>query len=350
MQPQVWAAIIAAAASLLVALASLLSSWRTQKRSMDSQKKLEELKDHLAERASTRNAWLEYEFEARKRLYEECAPLTFQLSEQSERALGGIYGLARTAAAGDLDPGKSWLSRGYYSNSTYYRLIAPLSVGRLFRRRLTHLDLSIDPNIQWQYTLVRVLMDSFTDDFEMAGQTGEVNIERRDWIEYRPHAAEAPERRLREPQKHWQQGIPRGILEDAVTALIVDEERIMDFIEFQAKRDDGKSDVYRAFNRIGYLFSEFHPQTRPVLWRVLVAQAGLYEAVLRAPRHGGLDEKTLGDVLRVDLTRLDWRTRSNSGSQDRVDQDEVDQAIRVGLAYAEQRTRSNFTGGVGSTS
>ena len=176
MQPQVWAAIIAAAASLLVALASLLSSWRTQKRSRDSQIELEELKDQLAERASIRDAWLEYEFEARKRLYEECAPLTFQLSEQSERALGRIYGLARTAAAGDLDPEKSWLSRDYYSNSTYYRLIAPLSVGLLLRRRLTHLDLSIEPNVQWQYTLVRVLMDSFTDDFELAGKTGSSDL------------------------------------------------------------------------------------------------------------------------------------------------------------------------------
>jgi hypothetical protein len=337
MQPQIWAAIVAATASLLVALVSLVTSRRTQHRAQDNQKELEELKDQLASRASTRNAWLAYEFEARKRLYEECAPLAFQLSEHSERALGRIYGLARTAADGDLDPGKSWLGRGYYANSTYYRLLAPLSIGRLFRRRLTHLDLSIDPNMRWQYALIKVLMDSFTDDFELAGKVGEVELERRDWIGYRPHAPEAADRRVAEPATYWQQGIPRGILEDAITALIVDDERIMDFLEFQARRDDGQSDVHRAFSRIGYLFSGFHPRERPVLWRVLVAQAGLYEAVLRAPRHGGVDETILGDVRRVDVTRLDWRPRPTPESQP-----DVDQAVRVGLAYAEQRTRAYF--------
>jgi hypothetical protein len=337
MEPQVWAAIIAAASSLLVAAASLVGSRRAEKRSLDSQAKLEELKDQLAEKATARNAWVAYEFEARKRLYEECAPLAFQLTEQSERALGRIYGLARTAAAGDLDTGKSWLSRRYYASSTYYRLIAPLSVGRLFRRRLTHLDLSIDANVLWQYTLVRVLMDSFTDDFELAGQAGEVALERGDWIEYLPHAANAVELRSRDPQRYWQQGVPRGILDDAVTSLILDEDRIMDFLEFQTAREDASSDVRRAFDRIAYLFSDFHPHTRPVLWRILVAQAGLYEAILRAPRHGGLDEGTLRDVRRVDTARLDWRAPSAP-----ADRGEVDQAIRVGLAYAEQRTRHYF--------
>lgn len=337
MEPQVWTALIAAISSLVVAGVSMVSSSRAQKRSSDSAAQLEELKDQIAEKATSRNAWVAYEFEARKRLYEECAPLIFQLSEQSERALGRIYGLARTAAAGDLDPGKSWLSRGYYSNSTYYRLIAPLSVGRLLRRRLTHLDLSIDANVLWQYTLVRALMDSFTDDFELAGQDGEVAVERDDWIEYRPHAAGAAELRSRDPRTYWQQGVPRGILDDAVTSLIVDEGRIMDYLEFQAALKDGSSTVCRAFDRIGYLFSGFHPRTRPVLWRILVAQAGLYEAVLRAPRHGGLAEETLRDVRRVDADRLDWRAPS-----DPADRGQVDQAIRVGLAYAEQRSQQYF--------
>lgn len=337
MEPQVWAAFIAAASSLLVAGASMVGSRRAQERSLESEAKLEELKDQLAERATSRNAWVAYEFDARKRLYEECAPLVFQLAEQSERALGRIYGLARTAAAGNLDPGKSWLSLDYYSSSTYYRLIAPLSVGRLFRRRLTHLDLSIDTNLLWQYTLVRVLMDSFTDDFELAGQAGEVAVERDDWIEYLPQAANAAELRYRNPQKYWQQGVPRGVLDDAVTSLIVDEDRIMEYLEFQAALKDGSSDVRKAFDRIRYLFSDFHPRTRPVLWRILVAQAGLYEAILRAPRHGGLGEETLRDVRRVDTLRLDWRAPSGADARD-----EVDQAIRVGLAYAGQRTTHYF--------
>lgn len=336
MDPEVAAALVVAISSVLVAVVSLTGSVRAQRRSALSAAELETLKDRLAEKATSRDAWVAYEFEARKRLYEECAPLLFQLSEQGERALGRIYGLARTAAAGDLEPGTSWLSRGYYSSSTYYRLIAPLSVGRLLRRRLTHLDLSIDANVLWQYTLVRVLMDSFTDDFELAGR-GELPVRPEDRIEYLPHAAGASELRARDPRRYWQQGVPRGILDDAVTSL-VDDDRVLDYLEFQAALADASSTVRRAFDRIGYLFSEFHPRTRPVLWRILVAQAGLYEALLRAPRHGGLPEDTLQDVTRVDAARLDWRTPS----ADAADRSDVEQAIRVGLAYAQQRAEHYF--------
>ncbi len=337
MDPEVTAALLVAISSVLVAVVSLAGSLRAQRRSADSAAELETLKDQLAARATSRDAWVAYEFEARKRLYEECAPLLFQLSEHSERALGRIYGLARTAAAGNLDPGASWLSRGYYSSSTYYRLIAPLSVGRLLRRRLTHLDLSIDADVLWQYTVVRVLMDSFTDDFELAGR-GEPAVPLEDRLEYQPHAEGASELRARDPRRYWQQGVPRGILDDAVTSLVVDDDRILDYLEFQAALADGSSTVRRAFDRIGYLFRDFHPRTRPVLWRILVAQAGLYEAILRAPRHGGPDGETLRDVTRVDTARLDWRAPSS----DPADRGEVDQAIRVGLAYAQQRAEHYF--------
>ena len=70
--------------------------------------------------------------------------MLFELSELAGRALGRIVGLARTAADGDLDEARSWLNREYYRRSTYYRLLAPLAIRQLLRRKLTHLDLIVD--------------------------------------------------------------------------------------------------------------------------------------------------------------------------------------------------------------
>ena len=345
MDPEVAVALVAAGASLVVAAVGTVSAALAQRTSRRSSEELEQVKAQLAERSAERNAWREYEFEARKRLYAECAPLIFQLSELGERALGRILGLARTAAAGDLDDERSWLKRDYYRESTYYRLIAPLSLGRLLRRRLTQLDLSIDPYVRWQYTVVRVLMDSFTDDFDLAGLSADVELDHDDRLTYLPHAPDAGERRLDDPAIYWQQGVPRGILDDAINALLVKgddgSERVIEFHEYQALRrargDD--ADVCRAFDRVAYLFDQFHPRTRPVLWRILVAQACLYRTLARAHRTEDHDESSVGVVLGIERAKLEWRP---SESIDHTRQ--VDDALRVGLTYAEQRTRHYWVG------
>lgn len=333
MDPKIWAAIITAGVSLIVAAAGFLVTRMNQK-------DLEHLKADLSERTAARNAKLEYEFEARKRLYQDCGPLLFQLSEFAERALGRITGLARTAADGDLDPGRSWLDRGYYSLSTYYRLIAPLSVGKLLRKQLTHLDLSLDPAIHWQYTLVRRLADSFTDDFDLAGSKyGSVTINESDWIEYEPHNDDSEKLKLQNSATYWQQGIPRGILDNAVSALIIRDadgtERVMDFREFEHEREH-EAPVRESFERIAYLFDKFHPRTRPVLWRVLIAQAHLYRAVLVARLSDTLDPELWSHPWELDKPPdFDWRSQHE---QDSIPEDTISTAVKIGMDYAHQTT------------
>ena len=131
---QVVAAFVTSSTSLVVAFFSFFTA-------RSNQRDVERLRADLADRNAQRHARLEYEFEARKRLYQECGPPLFELSELAERALGRIVGLARTAANGNLgDDGRSWLGRGYYRRSTYYRLLAPLAMGKLLSAKLTHLD------------------------------------------------------------------------------------------------------------------------------------------------------------------------------------------------------------------
>ena len=241
-----------------------------------NQVNLEKLRSFLADEKAERDALRDYKYEARKRLYEEIEPLLFQLNEACENALHRIYSIARTARAGDLGE-DGWLSReGYYALSTMYKLILPVTIIKLIQRKLTLVDLSVDPGINAQYLLAKGLYLSFTDDFDFAGLKPSLPYDpnRKDWLEKRPS----------HPEKYWRQGVPLGRLDNAADALVKDEERgqWISFGEFQAAYKAKTPEVHEKFDSIASIILHFHPQTRPVLWRLLIAQAHIYEALLRS--------------------------------------------------------------------
>lgn len=94
--------VIAAATSLIVALVGMVAGVRSQRRASETAGQLEELRTTLAEERAERDARRDYEYEARKHLYQVCGPLIFQLTERSEDALYRIYSLARTSREGHL--------------------------------------------------------------------------------------------------------------------------------------------------------------------------------------------------------------------------------------------------------
>jgi len=292
-------ALISALASLLVALVTYFST-------RANQREIEKLKAGLHEKQAERDALRDYEYEARKRLYHECAPLIFQLLEQAEGVINRVGNLARTASQGNLEPGRTWLSKNYYRLSTYYRFLAPLATLRLLQSRLTTVDLSLDPNLYCQYLLARQIYYSFGDDFDLAHSSTPP-------LEYDPHSALAESKRMISPAVYWQQGVPIGILDNAIHSLFIKEQedtwRVMSFAEFERGWNDNGSSVQRAFDRISYLFADFHPRLRPVLWRMLIAQTSLYRTLLRIrsgqqfnPAFAALAEFTQSDRL-----RFDWR-------------------------------------------
>src|SRR4051812_22844570 len=109
-QPPVLAAIVTGSIALLLALWNFFSGRK-------SQTEIEILKNELAQRKSENDARREYEFEARKRLYQEYEPLLFQLMEAADNAIHRIQSLARTARHGNLND-TGWLSQfNYYTKS-----------------------------------------------------------------------------------------------------------------------------------------------------------------------------------------------------------------------------------------
>jgi hypothetical protein len=345
--PAVLAAIIAAIASIFAAIVSVgIAIWNTHKtrelealkntfaqelqdRKNELDKEIEAYKDTLAEKQEERNAWREYRYEARKRLYQQYEPLLFQLVECCESAKERIDSLARTAREGDLGP-SGWLSKkDYYLYSTIYFLLSPLVIFKLMQRSVTFVDLTVDPNINDQYLLAKQLAWSFTDAFDFA------KIAK---IDYAPNVAGAEQKRKQYPDKYWRQGIPVGVLDKAVEACIIHSpdgvSRSMSFSEFEEAYINQKT--YSKFAYISDIFFGFHPKTRPVLWRMLITQAHIHEALLstRQIKLASDDEKStpkpaIKPLAQDARRKLDWRQPSDKATNEEV----LVQPIEVALAY-----------------
>ena len=224
METAVIAALVAAFASLVGTLTNTISTGRLQDQNRRSQQELQRyqkdlraLESRLAEQRAERDARRDYEYEALKRMYHECSPLLFQLVEQAGQVYSRIEGLASTASQGNLDGESSWLNLKndrYYLRSTEYRMFAMMATVKLLQERLTHMDISLDTQLRIAYAIARQALRSMADDFEIA-RAGSAPLE------YDPHS-EMPD--PHRPQVYWQQGIPRGILENAVESLIVRHE------------------------------------------------------------------------------------------------------------------------------
>jgi hypothetical protein len=236
-QVKLWAALIAAGVSLIVAAISHFSS-------RSNQRNIENLRDNLAGARAERSAKLDYEYEARKRLYHECGPAFFQLIELSESAFYRISGLAKTAKEGNLEPGdkNSFLKDEYYWISTLYRLLAVPAALKMIQKTLTIVDFSLDRKIWRQYNLARQAFFSFGDDFTFA-KLGEQALL------YKPLDEDAHEKALSEPAIYWRQGYPLGAIEPAVEALLTTDndgqKRLISYPECESAYFDEKTSQVR---------------------------------------------------------------------------------------------------------
>jgi hypothetical protein len=243
--------------------------------------KLEDLKSKLAAERSKEDALREYTYNARKRLYEECEPILFQLYELSEAARRHVSQMAMRAREGHLrldslsvcskelenqseeklKESKGWLSfPNTYFFSTIYILLAPMAAFKILQSRLTSVDLEVDPSIETIYLLAKHLYGTFSADRDLA------NIPPK--IEYDEHG----------------QGIYALKLDNMTEALIEyyyepDKSlRLKSFGKFTSEYIKEKK-VEPPFNFIYNIFLNFHPSKKPVLWRILIAQLYLYDAI-----------------------------------------------------------------------
>lgn len=333
----VLAAIAAFLAAGIAAVASILGVVINQFGNRKTQVTVESLKGDLAERKSESDARRDYEYEARKRLYQECEPLLFQFYEASENALHRVYSLARSARGGVLSGERSWLSTpGYYMASTIYNLLVPAAVFKVIQRRLTLVDLAVEPHISSTYLLAKAIYLSFTDAFDLAA--------REPRILYSPDADGWERRRMLNPAQYWRQHVNLGRLDIAVEALVKKDssavERIRSFGEFEVEYHREQSEIGQAFSVFTDLFLDFHPKTRPILWRVLIAQSQIYSAL---PQIANSVPSTRRPILvrpipATEREDFDWRASPDDATKDEV----LAEPFAASEGYLKRRLKNQF--------
>jgi hypothetical protein len=198
---------------------SILSIYLTKKNDVT----LEKLKSKLETEKAEQDARRDYEYEARKRLYQECEPILFQFAELSESALRRIYALARNAKDGNLGPDRYWLSTDhYFIRSTIYRLIAPMAAFKLLQHRLTNIDLKLDQAINIQYILAKILYYTFSSSPGLARTHPPIPYDP-DQIGAEAKGLEESnkkEKRIKYPERFWLQGLKVGTIDILSETLI----------------------------------------------------------------------------------------------------------------------------------
>jgi hypothetical protein len=308
---QIQVALIAALSALLVSLYQVAKTYRNQRT-------LEELKSGLASNQAEQTALRDYKYKALQRLYEEYEPLRFQLVEAVESAKGQIEKLGKKEAIRQKGVEGLLPSGKYLLLATIYHLLLPCAVFRIIRRRLTFVDLRLDPQIELQYALAKRVFFLLADDARVAQISG---------LDYSPYVEGWREKRIQNPSKYRRQGLPLGRLENAVEALIVPlastigHERVISFGEFEEKfgaiKEDG--DVRSPLGAARDLFQECVPAERPVLWRILLIQYILYKAILLLASKGCLSTGWFSDPARsltvAEAESLQWKRENPTLSQ-----------------------------------
>jgi hypothetical protein len=315
-----WIAVLAATTSLLVALISAALAWRTQRR-------LAGLTHRLQEQRAERDARRDYEYDAKKRLYAECEPVIFEAMELAETFRRRVLSLARAAANGGLaEDGSGWLAgNGYYFRSTAYYLLAPSTSVKLLRRRLTEVDLALEPRIAFQYLLLKEIFHSYTWDHDLARLAPA--------LAYEPDA-DVPAK-IADGQRYRRQGLYLGVLDQVADELTIhsgDSFHCKSLGEFWAEFEEPGTRLGKRSADITALLAGFHPLRAPVLWRLLVTQYQLFGALLRTRER---DYDTAGLLVTPDEVLgegLDWRSASSP-----ADLDQVRRPIKIGHEYVRGR-------------
>jgi len=306
--PTVIAAVIAAIASIVSVVLTFAFGWLNQVRltslQNESQKRLALMQEQIDIRKKKEDARTTYEYEARKRLYTECEPILFQVLELSHSAFHRLTDLAEQTRDGWFQStGGSPSDDSYAIQSTIFRLLSPISAFKLLQKKMTFVDLKVDKRVNIEYRLMKRLYISFASDWSISTKKPS--------LRYDPYKQVTDDERKGFPEIYNRQGIKAGNLDTLANALIIEkpseDPRPMDFAEFQKAYGSNEGGIFCSIRAI---FLNFNPRTSPVLWRILIAQAHIYQALIRTYSLEDVSDeklKVLQMMSDVEREKFDWR-------------------------------------------
>jgi hypothetical protein len=306
---------------------------------------LESFKGEQQIAVSAQAALQTYRYDARRRLYADCEPLFFELSESTAFALQTCSDLARPDICSKLRPernnshsGGPWmLNRSSEIVAILYALYYPLALWRLLKERLTLVDCSVDEGVHFRYKLARQLYSTFHQDVVLASVHPA--------LPYDPRVQNWRTMRIEDPATYWWQGLTPGRLDRAVDAFLIGDgaaKRVLTFGEFEdlyQKTFESDSSQQKILGLAANPLYGFTPFERPVFWRLILVQAHLHHGLSRPvppqPLRVLETREQLEEFLGLDdYSRFDWRRFRWDGIGDR---NLVDDAKGIALRFlAEQ--------------
>jgi hypothetical protein len=237
---------------------------------------------------------------------------------------------------GNLDDGGYLSKNSYYLKSTIYKLLVPVAIFKLINNRLTLVDLQLDPRIYSQYYLAKLLYLAYTQDFIFAHLSPPLS--------YDPYHQEWPDLRKTNPRIYYRQGFPAGRIDNALDTLITSDSsgasRVLSFGHFEKMLDKiVDSDVKSPLGVAKDMFFSFHPQKRPVLWRILICHAHIYDCVLRIRYETKCDIEHLSRIcqsllsLERERQKYNWRQKEAEADNRQV----LEEPFAVAKEYLRQK-------------
>jgi hypothetical protein len=296
----------------------------------------------LDKEKSSFDARLVYEYEAKKRLYEQCEPLLFQAFNGLFDTEVQILGIAKDAARGRFQSGDDhWLEDPYYLQLIIYRLFQPIVCLQLLTQKMSQIDLNLDRDIARRIAILHTLRSTLGSEFRMARSP-------RFPLTYDPYAKVSDEMSERNPAVYKNQGFVDAEIDDIVSFMLSSPSpSCISWDEFRKKVSKEPASIEVASD----LFQDFHPRTSPVLWRILAGYALCVRFALSS-----CPSLALADLAEIvgpeDVARFDWRTedeKANSANTDTDDKkimDDVYVARDVVLKRYEENLRRYGQGSI----
>lgn len=267
-------------------------------------RQIEMLKAELGYDSKIKSARIDYEYEARKRLYKEVEPILFA-AQLAAKSLGGrLASFTHRIRDGyiTLDKRTNWLTIDqYFQQSTAYWIFLPMTYYRHISRNISQFDISLDPVIGKKFMVLGIFQSIPVADFILAQMECAT-------IPYDPYNKDANNKvRNADPAQYRFQGIVRGDVERIVSMMMTDDERLapLEWFMFERQLGTANSDLHEAYKPVKDILANFHPMTHPVVWRAMIAYVLLCDFFTKAQEFS-LDEF---DALapQSDWMRFDYR-------------------------------------------
>ncbi|MEV6847639.1 hypothetical protein [Actinoplanes sp. NPDC051411] len=308
--------LVSAGAATFAAGLSLASAIYVARATHNTNKDLEVLKSKLAAESADAQSERQYEYAARKKIYDEAEPLIMRLADSCQFAADRIIELADSRRWEELratrDISAYWmLSKSSEVIAFARALLEPLACYTLLSDKVNLVDLRFDARVNEIYELARCAYKVHLDDYQIAAMEPT--------LRYDPVVPGWREKRAKEPSTYWWQGLTRGRLDPAIEVCIHrDAGRLTTVNEFEQRYLEIFNNPDDARNKSLGLFCNplynFTPADRPVYWRMLMCQLLIYRRISKR-------------------SRLDGRVKTRSGFDfDRRDVDSLQRLGKVGDA------------------